>query len=83
MKLAIAVAPLERRAWSWRSHEEPGPIARPSPTETMIRHHTVGLNLGQLEWLSHLPADEGAGIGVDGEGDVDEARQGADVGEVG
>ncbi len=31
----------------------------------------------------HPPADDAAGIGVDHEGDVDEARPGADIGEVG
>jgi hypothetical protein len=32
---------------------------------------------------AHPPADDPAGIGVDDEGDVDEARPGRDVGEVG
>ena len=31
---------------------------------------------------AHPPADDAAGIGVDHEGDVDEARPGADIGEI-
>jgi hypothetical protein len=32
---------------------------------------------------AHPPADDPAGIGVDDEGDIDEARPGRDIGEVG
>lgn len=44
---AIAVAPLERRAWSWRSHEEPGPSLSDGNNDTPSHCGTKHLALNR------------------------------------
>ena len=59
---------------------EPAAMDRPSIMQSLLQRveHEAGVRRAR-----HPPADDPPGVGVDDEGDVDEAGPGRDIGEVG
>ncbi|GAB5378315.1 MAG: hypothetical protein AcusKO_47770 [Acuticoccus sp.] len=67
------------RAQAIRMVHQAGAMNRPSLMQRLLQsvQHEAGMS-----GPAHPPADDAAGIGVDDEGDVDEARPGRDIGEI-